>query len=528
MKILKDKRAIVLRLRDPDRVTSVIPTAKIANTKQGPVVAIPHRPDEVRVLRNLGFNPPDPMLEYYKWPGGFKPFDAQRFSASFLSMNSRGYLLNSMGLGKTITSLWAFDYLRKSKAVNKALIVCPLSTMERTWADEIFRTFPDYDFSVLHGTRDRRLRLLKQPADIYIINTDGVKVIEDELAKRPDIDLIVIDELATARNASTSRWKTLNVICNKQVPRRVWGLTGSPVPNSPTDAWAQCRLVCPESPAVPKYFNKFRDQVLRQVTQYKWIPRENALDVVREAMQPAIRYALDDCVDLPEQIFTMRDAEMTPEQQKMYKEMFSRLATDYQGGAVFAANDAVKANKMVQIACGVAYGDTGDVVIPSKPRVDVLREIVEESEGKVIVFVPFTAVLERLKEELEKDWTVAVIHGGTPKSERDSIFGAFQTTAEPHVLIANPATMSHGLTLTAATTICWFAPTYSNDIYGQANARVRRPGQKRTTVIAHISGSEVERRIYDKLKNKESTQNVLLEMMKELVDGKPEPANISA
>jgi SNF2 family DNA or RNA helicase len=526
MKIIKEKRAVVLRLRNPDRVLSVIPTAKLATDKGVKVVAVPHRPDETRVLRNLGFDVPDPMLEYYQWPGGFKPFDAQRFSASFLSMHSRAYLLNSMGLGKTLTSLWAFDYLRKAKAVKKALVVCPLSTMERTWGDEIFRTFPMYDFSVLHGSRDRRIKLLKQEADLYIINLDGLRVIEAELAARDDIDLVIIDELATARNASTTRWKTLNTVCNKQVPRRVWGMTGAPTPNLPTDAWAQCRLVTPDSPNVPKYFTKFRDQVMRQVTQYKWLARDDSLEVVRSAMQPAIRYALDDCVDLPEQIFLTRDVEMTPEQQKMYKEMFTRLATDYKGGSVFAANEAVKLNKLVQIACGVAYSEGGDVVIPAGPRIEVLKELVEESEGKVIVFVPLTAVLQRLREELSKDFSVEVVHGSTSKTERDSIFGRFQNTKEIQVLIANPATMSHGLTLTAATTIVWFAPTHSNDIYGQANARVRRPGQSRTTVIAHISGSDVESRIYEKLKNKESVQSVLLEMMKEMVDTTSVYANI--
>jgi hypothetical protein len=526
MKIIKEKRAVVLKLRDPDRVTSVISSARLVNSKNGKVVAVPHRPDEVRVLRNLGFNVPDPMLEYYKWPGKFVPFDAQRLSASFLTMNSRCYLLNSMGLGKTLTALWGFDYLRKAKAVNRTLIVCPLSTMERTWADEIFRTFPAYDYSVLHGTRDRRLRLLAQPADIYIINTDGLKVIEADLAKRDDIDLIIVDELATVRNASTSRWKTLNVVCNKQVPRRVWGMTGAPTPNLPTDAWAQCRLICPDSPNVPKYFNKFRNQVMRQVTQYKWIPRDNALDVVSTAMQPAIRFALDDCVDLPEQVFTTRDVPLTPEQNKMYKEMFSRLATDFAGGRISAANDAVKASKLIQIACGTAYGENGEVTIPAQPRIEVLRELIESSEGKVIVFVPFTAVLERLKEDLEKDWEVAVIHGQTPKGERDRIFGEFQNTPRIHILIANPGTMSHGLTLTAATTIIWFAPTQSNDIYGQANARVRRPGQKRATVIAHLAGCDVERRTYEKLKNKESTQNVLLEMMEEMGERVPERVNI--
>jgi SNF2 family DNA or RNA helicase len=234
-------------------------------------------------------------------------------------------------------------------------------------------------------------------------------------------------------------------------------------------------------------------------------------------MQPAIRFSLDDCTDLPEQIHISRDAQMSEEQKKAYVEMLSSLKTEYEGGELLAVNEAVKANKLVQIACGVAYGKEGEtIVLPSADRINVLKEIIEESEGKVIVFVPLTGVLEELAFELGQQWEVATVHGGTSKTHRDDIFHDFQTKKTPHVLIANPATMSHGLTLTAATTIVWYAPVHSNDIYEQACARVRRPGQKRTTVIAHIAASEVERRIYQRLKTKQKMQGLLLDMMKEV------------
>jgi SNF2 family DNA or RNA helicase len=519
MLIYKDKKAVVLKLRNPSRVTTVIPTAVVVDHKGQKLVAVPHRPDETRVLRNLGFEVPDPMPIHYVFPkvsGRHDPFAAQRDTASFLAMHSRAFCLNGMGTGKTNSALWAYDYLRRTKQVQKMLVVCPLSTMERTWADSVFNTFPHLDAVVLHGTRERRNKLLKQDVHVYIINIDGLAAIKDELAKRPDIDLIVVDELALARNSGTDRWKLLNTICNKQSVRRVWGMTGSPTPNAPTDAWAQCRLVTPDNSSVPKYFGAFRDRVMRQLTQFKWVNRPEANDVVWQMMQPAIRFSLDDCTDLPEQTFITREVEMTPEQKKAYKDMLSKLATDYQGGQILAVNEAVKANKLIQIACGVAYGTNGEeVVIPSKPRMDVLKEVIESSEGKVIVFVPLTAALESVAAELSKDWTVEVVHGQTSKSERDRIFGEFQRTPDPRVLVANAAAMSHGLTLTEATTIVWYAPVHSNETYEQACARVRRPGQTRTTVIVHICGSDVERRVYKRLQDKQSMQGLLLDMMKE-------------
>ena len=519
MLIHKEKKAVVLRLKNPSRVTTVIPTAIEVDHKGQRLVAVPHRPDETRVLRNLGFEVPDPMPMHYAFPkvsGRHEPFAAQRETASFLSMHSRAFCLNGMGTGKTNSALWAYDYMRRTKIVNKVLIVCPLSTMERTWADSVFNTFPHLDAVVLHGTREKRLKLLKEDVHIYIINIDGLTTIKDELAKRPDIDLIVVDELALARNSSTERWKTLNTICNKQGNRRVWGMTGSPTPNAPTDAWAQCKLITPDNTNVPKYFGAFRDRVMRQLTQFKWIARPEANDVIYQMMQPAIRFSLDDCTDLPEQMFITREVELTPEQKKAYKDMLSKLATEYAGGQILAVNEAIKANKLIQIACGVAYGTDGtEVVIPSKPRMDVLKEIIEESEGKVIVFVPLTGALESVAAELRKDWSVEVVHGGTSKNERDQIFSNFQRGFDPRVLVANAATMSHGLTLTAATTIVWYAPVHSNEIYEQACARVRRPGQTKTTVIVHIAGTDVERRVYKRLQDKQSMQGLLLDMMKE-------------
>jgi len=460
------------------------------------------------------------MKLHYDWPpagGRHNPFAAQIETANFVTMHNRCFILNSMGTGKTVSSLWAYDYMRSRKQIKKALIVCPLSTMERTWADEVFKTFPHLDAQVLYGSRERRRKLLKEDVHLYIINTDGLKTIEDDLKNRPDIDLLIIDEVAMFRNGSTNRWKTMNAIANKQSSRRIWALTGMPTPNAPTDSWAQCKLVNPNSTTVPSYFTKARDALMRQISPFKWVARDNANDVVKEWMQPAIRFSLDDCTDLPEQIHMSRQIDMSDEQKKAYKEMFGKLKTEFDGGEILAVNEAVKANKLVQIACGVAYAQDGShIVLPSNQRLEVLQEVIEESEGKVIVFVPLTAVLEHVAEYLSHHWEVAIVHGETSKSDRDEIFRAFQQSPNPHVLVANPGTMSHGLTLTQATTVVWYAPVHSNDTYEQACARVRRPGQTRTTVIVHIAGSEIERRIYERLKTKQKMQGLLLDMMKEV------------
>lgn len=500
-----------------DELLKVFPQGKVLKDEPGKsVIALPHRPAEVRTLQELGVkNVPTPMSTLYSFPGRFKPFEAQRVTADFATMNDRCFILNSMGLGKTMTSLWAYDFLRSKGLVHSVLVVCPLSTMERTWADEVFTSFPHLTAQVLYGTAERRKKRLAQPADVYIVNTDGVAIIKDSLEGRYDIDLIIIDEVALFRNKSTNRWKVMNEVCNKQVPRKVWGMTGSPTPNAPSDAWAQCKLVTPNNPDLPKYFGRFREMTMFKINMFEWRPKPDSVETVKKIMQPSVRFSLDDCLDLPPQTVLTREVELSKEQSKAYKDMFYRLVTEFRGQEINAVNEAIKAGKLLQICCGVAYDSNGtEVVLPMGPRLDVLEETIMESEGKVICFVPFTGALNTITAELRKRGITAdVIDGSVSKTARDRIFREFQQEQDPKVLVANPSAMSHGLTLTAATTIVWYGPTYNNEVYQQACARVRRPGQKRTTVIVHFVSSPLEQSIYKRLGKKQSLQGALLDLI---------------
>lgn len=514
----KHKR-IVLRVRRPEEIEAVIPKARRFSHNGKEFLAIKHGVDECKVLANLGIKVPSPIGFYYKWPSRFAPFAHQMKIAEFLTLNNRAFNLADLGTGKTLATLWAYDYLRSMGLVTKMLVVSPLSTLERTWADEIFNHFPHLTFSVLHGSRDKRLKLLNVDADVYLINHDGIKVngIVEALSDRADINLVVVDEIAqVGRTAGTDRFKALVKIINRQVPRMCWGLTGTPIPQNPTDAWAQCRLLVPER--VPPYFNRFKNEVMRQVSQFTWLPKPNALEVVQEAMQPAIRFHRDDCIDLPPCMYETRSVELTPVQKKAYKEMLTQLATQVDNGEIMAVNEAVKAMKILQICCGVAYGaDHEELYIDAGPRINVVNEIIEEAGTKVIVFVPFVSAVGMVRDALRaKGHTVECIYGAVGKTERDQIFGDFMRAENPKVLVAIPQAMSHGLTLTSASTIIWYAPTVSADTYTQANARITRPGQKHTQFIIHIEGTEMERKYYKRLKDKESTQGILLDAIRDV------------
>lgn len=451
----------------------------------------------------------------YDWPGKFKPFAHQIETTEFLAHHEKAFCLNDMGTGKTLSVLWAYDYLRGIGKVQSMLIICPLSTMVSTWQAEIHRNFR-LGSKILHGVDGAvRRKALHQPANIYIMNHDGVTVpgMVDALIARTDIDVVVIDEIASFRNASTDRWKALKQVTENK--KYLWGLTGTPIPNSPTDAWAQCRLISPHH--VPPYFGRFRDMVQRQVTNLKWVIRDKALDIVQEAMQPSIRYKREECIDLPPVVYETCTVELTREQKDAYHQMLLQLRAEVDGKIINAVSARAKLTKLRQIACGAvianATGDDKVAFIPAKNRLTLVKEIIEEAGGSVIVFVPFRGVLTYVAEDLSKDFAVAVIHGGVSKGERDRIFDEFQNKKIIRVLVSIPHAMSHGLNLTAANTIIWFGPIHSNDVYQQANARVSRPGQLRKQLIVNIEGTRAEQLIYKGLLERQRIQDLLLEIL---------------
>jgi len=513
MLVVEKAKALALKLNNPNRVLDSIPTAKPYEVRGIPIVVTPHRLDEVKVLRNLGIKAPSPILHYYDWPGRFKPFDHQRETAAFLTLHQRGLVLNEIGTGKTQSALWAADYLIKTKKVRKVLILSPLSTLERVWGDGIFTGLVHRNFAVLHGTAERRLKLLKTDVDFYIINHDGFPIISPHCHEM--FDLVIVDEAAVLRNPSTRRYKLFKRWIDVNPQARLWLMTGTPTPNDPTDAWALAKLV--GSPFLTKTYTAFREQVMMKIGQWKFVPRPESVEIVKHILQPAVRYTRDECFDLPETIIQTRHVELTAEQKKHYTQMLRHFVTEAKAeGTITAVNEAVKIQKLVQIACGVAYGDDGqNIEIDCAPRINLVKEVIEEAGEKVILFVPLTGTLHMLEKELSKHWSVAVVNGEVSSTQRNKIFHDFQNSKDPHVLIAHPGTMAHGLTLTTASTIIWYGPINSNESYVQANGRIERIGKKRVSNVIHIEATDLEHKMYERLRNKQKLQGLLLDLIQQ-------------
>lgn len=538
MLISKKHKALVFNAPDPGAITSVVPTARILSHKGHSLVAVPFRIDEVKVMRNLGYAIPSPIGYLYDWPTQYPSvWSHQKETAAFLTLHKRAFVLNEIGTAKTLSALWAADYLLREKVIRRVLVVTPLSTVDDVWGSSIFKHFPDRTFTVLTGTAERRRRLLDKDFDFYIINHDALKIIIDleyktkrvpvnsrdpgkgftevrkltnAAFKRDDLDLVIIDELAFYRNGRAAKSELMRKALRPN--QWVWGLTGAPTPNEPADAYSQIKIVKPEN--APGSFTQFKNETMLQVSEYTWEPRKEAMDIVYRAMQPAVRFTRAGCLDLPETVYSDRSVELTAVQKVHYAEVMKELYTEIAGGEVSAANEGVKQSKLVQIACGLVYGKDKEVLeLDAGHRIKALKECIEEAGEKVIVFVPFTSLLKKVHAEVAKDWSAEIVFGDTPPAARHDIFKRFQGTPEPHVLVADARCMAHGLTLTEANTIVWYAPITSNDHYEQANGRITRPGQRNVTNVIHLASTKLERAIYARLKAKGKLQGLLLDMV---------------
>lgn len=476
-------------------------------------LVLEHTPRTTIPLRAIGHHVPASIRTTYDWCGG-SPFDIQLRTCEMMTENLRSYVLNSMGTGKTRCALWSFDYLKKLGLVHKMLVVCPLSTMTFTWQHEIMKATPHLRSTVLHGTAERRFkRLADNDVDVYIINHDGVSIVAKEIMARDDIDVIALDELAVYRN-NTKRTKVIGRVCaNKAV---VWGMTGSPMPNAVTDIYQQVKIITPQR--VPKYFGILRDELQYKITQFKWVNKVGAIERAFDYFQPAVRYTLDDIMELPEaNVPPQLETELSAEQRRVYDSIRKYATTMVAAKEITAMNAGVVMSKLLQASAGWIY-DSKRVAYPlgGEARLQALSDIIEGAAGKTIVFVNYLHALHGVHEHLSKrGYTPHLVFGETPLRVRTDIFNAFQNSDDRSPLVVYPKCISHGLTLTAADTIVWFGPPLSAETYDQCNARIRRVGQTRKQLFVHLCSTAIERQVYNLLTKRLLQQDSFLSLLEE-------------
>jgi SNF2 family DNA or RNA helicase len=513
-------KSLVLKVEDPAAVIATLgaTNARLVNSPEANL-AVRHNVDTVRILRNMGIDAPSPIWTDYNWPGRFKPFDHQYVMADVMSVHPRVFNLSEMGTAKTAAALWAADYLMSVGLVKRIAIITPLSTMYSVWQEEIFGTLLHRRCAVVHGSREKRLKALSLDVDFYVINHHGVAL--DEVARalkaRKDIDLIILDEASAFRNHKTNIYRYLMWILKKQ-SKRFWLLTGTPTPTEPADAWALCRMIAPQN--VPVHKGEFWRQTMVQASEFKAVPKKGYEKIVYDAMQPAVRFKKKDCLNLPPLTIIPKRTGMSKEQKRAFNEMQSEMEAEVASGVdITAVHAADQINKLRQILCGSIHDKTTGkyITLPHTERFVDLVDTINEALAKVIIIVPFKGITYMLEKELTAaKFTVAVLNGDVSVGQRRTIIDDFKNKADPRILLCHPKVMAHGLNLTEADMLIFYAPIYSYDEYAQVIERINRPGQTRKMTIVRMGAHPIEWSIYRTLDERGMNQQNILDLYAEV------------
>lgn len=514
MKIIQDK-AVELITKRHSQITALIPKSKVLEVRgEYAKVLVYLGQEEWLVLRNLGYDVPHPLGLRYKFPGAYKPKPHQVDTAIFAASNPRSYIFNDMGTGKTMAAAWAADWLLSEKAIRRVLVVCPLSIMESAWVNDLFASVMHRSVAIArHSDPDKRREIIHGKYEFVIINHDGIKAPYTKDLIKAGFDLVIIDELDAFKTHDSDRSKALRKVCADA--KYVWGMTGTPAAQSPTEAYGLAKVVRPDT--VPYSFNEFKTKVEYKISQFKWVKRPEANQIVHELLQPAIRYSKDECLTLPEKTIHSIYVPMTSQQNKYYQQMKEHLLLTLSSTEVVAPNAAVLCGKLLQIASGSVYTEDRQVIdFDISTRYEALKREVMDAVGKTIVFVTYSHALGRLKEQLEQDGiTVGVIDGSVPLNARTSVIKAFQQEANPQVLLLKPRSAAHGITLTKASTVVWWGPFPSIGTYQQANDRAHRNGQVNPVRVVQLHSAPIETKFFKELSKGVGDHMDLLSLYKE-------------
>lgn len=515
MQIIEDR--ILLRTRHPEKVVDKIPQSSVVNIKDDIyTICVDWNLPTAQKLAGLKMKGvPSPITHEYAWAGVSPPMDHQKTTAEFLTLNPRAFCFNEQGTGKTAAAIWASDYLLAKKHITRILVVCPLSTMQSAWQADLFKFAVHRHVGIAYGPREKREKIINNTEYEYIIiNYDGIEVVKDTIASN-DFDLIIIDEANAYKTSTTKRWKTMSKLIGPST--WVWMLTGSPAAQSPVDAHGLAKLCVPDN--VTRSLTTFRNLVMYPISRFKWVPKPDALDTVFKTLQPAIRFTKEECLDLPAITYVEREAPLTLQQEHYYKILRTKFLMQAGEEQVTSANVAVNMSKLLQVSGGAVYSNTGNTIeFDVSNRLKVIKEVIDEAIAKVIIFVPFRHTIKLLHEYLlDKNISAECITGDTTLGQRTDLFKRFQELDDIKVFIIQPQAAAHGVTLTAASTIIWYAPVTSTEIYLQANARINRRGQKNVMTVVNIQGSAVERRLYSLLSGRLDAHVRLLDLYNETI-----------
>ena len=446
-----------------------------------------------------------------------KPFDHQTKSIARFEKIPRGLDLSDPGTGKTRVQIDLFAKRRALKG-GRALIIAPKSLLETAWVDDIRKFAPHLTTSVAYAKN--RDKTFEAEVDVYITNTDATRWLARQ---KPTFfrkfDTVIIDEISAFKHRTSLRSRCLRKII--RYFRYRYGLTGTPNSNTICDIWHPAFLIDDGERLGDKFFFfrqtvAFPIQVGPEAQMVKWEDKPGAGTAVADMLSDiSVRYTLEECHDLPKNHVYSLYYTLTPQQQAAYDFMEANAVLEVRKNEVInAVNAAALVTKLLQIASGTVYDESGLAIDIEGGRYQLISDLVA-ARNHSLVFFNWKHQANKLEEAFKRDGITCCRIDGTTKDKakvvRDFQQGLYQ------VCLAQPQSAAHGLTLTKATTAIWASPTYNLEHFTQGNRRIYRAGQTRKTeTILLTAKNTMEEKVYQKLNKKGARQVDFLSILRTL------------
>ena len=463
-----------------------------------------------------------------------KPYEHQ-LKALEMSWNREVFAyFMEMGTGKSKVLLDNIAMLYDAGKIDAVLIIAPKGVYKNWYDSEIPVHMVNHVQrkmvlwqAVINQKQQQKLdTLFKSETDLHILimNVEAFSTKKGlDFASKFLLShkaLVAVDESTTIKNPGAKRTKNILRLSNMSKYRRI--LTGSPVTKSPLDLYTQCLFLDPYLLDHASYYSfRTRYAIMRTANfngrSVNIVVGYHNLEELAEKLKPfSYRILKDDCLDLPPKTFMKRVIQLTPEQKKVYAQMKSMALAELKGKMITTVNVITQLMRLQQITCGHFKADDGSFQEIKNNRVDELMDLIEEIEGKTVIWAHWQKDVQIIKETLIKKYgkcSVVDYYGLTPQDERQENIKNFQQRAEVRFFVGTPQTGGYGITLTAASNMICYSNGYDLEKRLQSEARIDRIGQnKPMTYIDILAEDTIDEKIVKSLRKK---VNIATEIMGE-------------
>ena len=444
-----------------------------------------------------------------------------------------GYFME-MGTGKSKVLVDNMAMLYDKGKINGALIIAPKGVYNTWFSQEIPQHLPSHIqpkmvlwTALTSKTKDKEYRLLFETGHdlhILIMNVEALSTKKglEFAAKflRSHETMLAVDESTTIKNPSAKRTKSILLLGKQAKYRRI--LTGSPVTKSPLDLFTQCNFLNEFLLGFDSFYafrNRYAHMIERNFggRRVQLVGSYKRLDELSDKIKTfSYRVLKEDCLDLPDKIYIKREVDLTDEQSKAYATMKSAALALLKGKMATAPHVLTQLMRLHQITCGHLKNDDGTTTTLKNNRIKELLSLLEEVEGKVIIWANYIYDIENIVKTISEEYgedSIVQYYGATKSQDRQKAIEKFQDlNSKVRFFVGNPQTAGYGITLTAANNVIYYSNGYDLEKRLQSEDRAHRIGQEKSvTYVDLIAPKTVDEKIVKALRAKMNIANTIMD-----------------